>query len=77
MHDGAERLAELAQTLAQASLALGMMEAIGETVAAWEEGEVSPEEALEEIREILEDYWAAEAALAGQEGPGEGGALSS
>ncbi len=74
MRERAEYLAALAQSLAQASLALGMMEAIGETVLAWEEGEVGPEEALEEIREILEDYWSAEAMLEGEE---EGEGLSS
>ncbi|GLV48544.1 hypothetical protein TJA_16970 [Thermus sp. LT1-2-5] len=59
--DLAERLSEMAQALSQASAAVGILEAIEEVVDEYKDGELSLEEAMEEIRGLLEEFQAVRA----------------
>ncbi|WP_117237694.1 hypothetical protein [Thermus sediminis] len=78
--DLAERLSELAQALSQASAAVGVLEAIEEVLEEYGEGDLSPEEAMEEIQGLVEEFRAVRAlsemspeeiaALAGEEEEG-------
>lgn len=59
--DLAERLSEMAQALSQASAAVGILEAIEEVLDEYGEGELSLEEAMEEIRGLVEEFQAVRA----------------
>ncbi len=59
------RLDELAQALRRAGAVVGLLEAIGEVLKAYEGGNLEAEEALEEIRLLLEGLV--------EEGEGAGG----
>lgn len=57
----AERLSELAQALSQASAAVGILEAIEEVLDDYHDGELSLEEAMEEIQGLVEEFQAVRA----------------
>jgi len=59
--DLAERLSELAQALFQASAAVGILEAIEEVLDEYRDGELTLEEAMEEVQGLLEEYQAVRA----------------
>ncbi|WP_448568442.1 hypothetical protein [Thermus sp.] len=84
--DLADRLSELAQALSQASAAVGILEAIEEVLEEYGDGELSLEEAMEEIQGLVEEFQAVRAlsemspeeimALAQEEEEEEGGLRS-
>jgi type I site-specific restriction-modification system R (restriction) subunit len=59
--DLADKLSELAQALSQASAAVGILEAIEEVLEEYGDGELSLEEAMEEIQGLVEEFQAVRA----------------
>jgi predicted DNA-binding protein len=59
--DLADKLSELAQALSQASAAVGILEAIEEVLEEYGDGELSLEEAIEEIQGLVEEFQAVRA----------------